>query len=234
MSTARHIPPTMDKIRISIQDNDGDITTIRVDGVIDTLTANQLDEAISAVINRSKCKITLDLAGVDYISSAGWGAMITHLKNVRDNSGDLKISGMIPNVREIYELLEFDTILESHETTLGAITSFKSGSAAPDGGPRSQTGGSEAALEELMAIGVDSAPLAHESDFSPPQTIGGMEGKILNLIIEDPFQSIRELSAELRRVGELEASWWAVFSVLRKGELLTKRSRFRLARKRGR
>lgn len=234
MSTVKHIHSAMDKIRISIQDNDGDIATIRVDGVIDTLTANQLDEAIGAVINRSKCKITLDLAGVDYISSAGWGAMIAHLKNVREHSGDLKISGMIPNVREIYELLEFDTILESHETTLGAITSFKSGTTVLDGGPRAQGGGSEGTLEELMAIGVDSAAEVHDSDASSPVTIGGMEGKILNLIIEDPFQSIRELSAELRRAGDSEASWWTVFTVLRRGELLTKRSRFRLARKRGR
>ena len=202
--------------------------------MIDTLTANQLDEAIGAVINKSKCKITLDLAGVDYISSAGWGAMIAHLKNVRDHSGDLKISGMIPNVREIYELLEFDTILESHETTLGAITSFKSGSAAPDGGPRAQVEGSEAGLEELMAIGVDSAPEAVEPKASNKPTSEGLEGKLLNLIIEDPFQSISELSAELRRIGHSEAGWWTVFGVLRRGELLTRRSRFRLARKRGR
>ena len=226
----------MDKIRISIQDNDGDISTIRVDGVIDTLTANQLDEAIGSVINRSKCKITLDLAGVDYISSAGWGAMIAHLKNVRDRSGDLKISGMIPNVREIYELLEFDTILESHETNLGAITSFKSGAAVPDGGPRAQAAGSEATLEELMAIGVDSAPVQMEPNPSSPapSTAEGLEGKIRYLIIEDPFQSIRELSAELRRGGYAEASWWTVFGVLRRRQLLSKRSRFRLAHKRGR
>jgi anti-sigma B factor antagonist len=108
----------MDNIKISVSEsgqNDG-ISIIRIDGVIDTLTASQLEEVLEKLLQRQRYKIILDLAGVDYISSAGWGIFISRIKEIRDKEGDIKLAGMVPNVLEIYELLEFDNILKSFES----------------------------------------------------------------------------------------------------------------------
>ncbi|MEE8576097.1 MAG: STAS domain-containing protein, partial [candidate division Zixibacteria bacterium] len=90
----------MDNINISLTESGSDkaVSEVRIDGVIDTLTASELDQVIETLLKRQRYHIVVDLAGVDYISSAGWGIFISHIKYVRDNGGDILLSGMIPNV----------------------------------------------------------------------------------------------------------------------------------------
>ncbi len=103
----------MENISISLSESGSDtISEVRVDGVIDTTTAGELEQVIDSLVKRGRWRIVVDLAGVDYISSAGWGIFISHIKNVRTNDGDIKLANMVPNVYEIYELLEFDKVLK--------------------------------------------------------------------------------------------------------------------------
>jgi anti-sigma B factor antagonist len=103
----------MENISISLSESEPDaISEVRVDGVIDTTTAGELEQVIDSLVKRGRWRIVVDLAGVDYISSAGWGIFISHIKNVRTNDGDIKLANMVSNVYEIYELLEFDKVLK--------------------------------------------------------------------------------------------------------------------------
>ncbi|MBN2227791.1 MAG: STAS domain-containing protein [candidate division Zixibacteria bacterium] len=116
----------MENIRISVSEGgrQDDLSVVRVDGVIDTLTATQLEEVLDRLYKRGRFKVVLDLAGVDYISSAGWGIFISRIKEVRENGGDIKLANLVPNVYEIYELLEFDNILSAYESVNTAKTGF--------------------------------------------------------------------------------------------------------------
>ena len=118
----------MNELKISLHEspNDG-ITEIRVDGVIDTLTATDLEEVIDSLLKRQRYKIVIDLAGVDYISSAGWGIFIGEIKKMRNHGGDLKLAGMIGDVFEVFQLLEFHTILDAHPSTDEAMQAFERG-----------------------------------------------------------------------------------------------------------
>lgn len=105
----------MENISISLSESERDtVSEVRVDGVIDTTTAGELEEIIDSLMKRQRYLIILDLAGVDYISSAGWGIFISRIKDVRNNGGDIKLANMVPNVYEIYELLEFDKVIRAH------------------------------------------------------------------------------------------------------------------------
>lgn len=125
-----------ENISISLSEggHDRGVSEIRVDGVIDTLTASELEQVIDSLLRRSRFRIVIDLAGVDYISSAGWGIFISHIKDVRDNEGDVKLANMVSDVREIFELLEFDKILKSYGSVDSAVADF--GSAPPDSGKK--------------------------------------------------------------------------------------------------
>lgn len=114
-----------DNISISLKEGSRDgVSEIRVDGVIDTLTAGELEEVIDSLLKRERFRIVLDLGGVDYVSSAGWGIFISHIKEVRESSGDIKLANMVDNVREIYELLEFDNVLKSYPSVDTARDDF--------------------------------------------------------------------------------------------------------------
>ncbi len=125
----------MDSISISLNESGpkGSISEIRVDGVIDTLTAGKLEEVLDSLMKRGRVRMILDLAGVDYVSSAGWGIFISHIKDVRSQGGDIKLANMIANVYEIYELLEFNNVLRAYSSMDDARDDFlKADATTPD------------------------------------------------------------------------------------------------------
>ncbi len=69
------------------------------------MTATDLEKVMNSLLERRRYNIIIDLGGVDYISSAGWGIFISNIREIRQHSGDIKLARMIPNVYEIFELL---------------------------------------------------------------------------------------------------------------------------------
>lgn len=95
-------------------------------GYIDTTNASQMEKAIEEQLRQGRFKIGINLADVDFISSAGWGVFIGELRSVRSNKGDLVLISMDPDVYDVYELMEFSSILKSFDTLDEAIRYFKS------------------------------------------------------------------------------------------------------------
>lgn len=108
------------------------IAALKITGYIDTTTASELERAIQNLLQEGVYRLVVDLAGVDYISSAGWGIFISEIKNIRGHRGDLKLASMSAGVNEVYELLEFATILASVPSVEAAVRDFEG--AAPESG----------------------------------------------------------------------------------------------------
>jgi anti-sigma B factor antagonist len=102
-----------------------DISTLRVRGYLDTTTAGELETALYGLLKKNCYKIVVDLSSVNYISSAGWGIFIGEIKEIRNHGGDLKLACMVADVYEVFQLLEFQSILEAYPTTEEAVAGFK-------------------------------------------------------------------------------------------------------------
>ena len=100
------------------------VAVIRLRGVIDTSTAPELERQLNGIIAESVYRIAVDLAKTDYISSAGWGVFISKIRFLRENGGDLLLAGMVPEVQEVFELLEFPQVFSSFAATEDAIRRF--------------------------------------------------------------------------------------------------------------
>jgi anti-sigma B factor antagonist len=116
----------MNDINISFikPEDNPDVSVISVKGYVDTTTSTELEESLKRLLNKGQYDIVIDLGNVNYISSAGWGIFISEIKEIRENGGDLKLAAMIGDVYEVFELLEFQTILESFDTVEEAVGSF--------------------------------------------------------------------------------------------------------------
>jgi anti-sigma B factor antagonist len=113
----------MENITVNVNEhpkNKG-ITLFTVKGFIDTRTAPEFEKKFLSVLNDKKYKLIIDLKGVNYISSAGWGIFISEIKRIRNQKGDLVLVGMNPDVAEVFQLLEFNTILKSFSNVETAI-----------------------------------------------------------------------------------------------------------------
>jgi anti-sigma B factor antagonist len=111
------------------------VSVITLRGTIETTNASGLEEMLERIVNEKCYRIVVDLGGVTYISSAGWGIFISEIKRIRRNSGDIKLAAMKAEVREVFDLLEFGNILKPFERTSDAIRDFEfAGDANAPGG----------------------------------------------------------------------------------------------------
>jgi len=117
----------MEKLIISEERTNSErpISLITLKGAIETTNAAGLEDTLRRIIGDRCFRIVVDLAGVNYISSAGWGIFISEIKRIRRNGGDIKLAGMTPEVREVFELLEFNSILKPFNVTSEAIREFE-------------------------------------------------------------------------------------------------------------
>ncbi len=103
-----------------------DIAVLSLDGYVDSATSLNMDEAIDSILRQGNYAVVVDLTRVGYISSAGWGVFISKIKDIREHGGGLKIAGMRPDVRDVFDLLGFGHIIEAHETVEEAVAAFES------------------------------------------------------------------------------------------------------------
>jgi anti-sigma B factor antagonist len=107
-----------------------EISVLKVSGYLDTTTAGELETALYGLLAKRCYKIVVDLSGVTYISSAGWGIFIGEIKEIRNHGGDLKLAGMVGDVFEVFQLLEFQSILDAYPSIDEARGSFTKGSSS--------------------------------------------------------------------------------------------------------
>ncbi|UCC81042.1 MAG: STAS domain-containing protein [Candidatus Zixiibacteriota bacterium] len=238
----------MSDIKISLDSSGpaGKVSVVRVDGVIDTITAPELEKVMNSLLEQKKYNIVVDLGGVDYISSAGWGIFISNIREIRQNSGDIKLARMIPNVYEIFELLEFDSILKAFDSVEKAKSDFHDGADNVVENPVGQASDISASespgfedssprpidLKDAIPTGTAVAEkerIAAEpvQKISPPD----LRQLVVEMVSKDPFFTISEIKREVgRKHPSLKPGWWKIWGILRRNGLLTKKSRFRRAR----
>ncbi len=241
----------MSDIKISLDSSGAAsaVSVVRVDGVIDTITATELEKVMNSLLDREKYRIIVDLGGVDYISSAGWGIFISNIREIRQHSGDIKLARMIPNVYEIFELLEFDSILRAFDSIEKAKSDFEEArydvaaanspepvevavATKPVDRAESQPASAANLPVEEMVVGRPKAQMKVEEIQPSPRNV---ETLVLEMVAKDPFFTVSEIKREIARKNPGSgAGWWKIWNILRRNSLLSKRSRYRRARNRAR
>ncbi|NWG16592.1 MAG: STAS domain-containing protein [Chloroflexi bacterium] len=107
-------------INISAQNH---VTLIEVSGRIDSTNAHEFGEALLGEIDKGHIQIVLDLAQVDYMSSAGLREIVSALKKVR-GSGDLRLAQPSPRVQEVLEMAGLDSIFQIYPDQVAAVGSY--------------------------------------------------------------------------------------------------------------
>ena len=90
-------------------DIDNTAAVIGVAGRLDTVTAPELEEYISARLGGVET-LTLDCAGLEYISSAGLRVLLRTQKKM-NTCGTMKLINVSPIIMEIFEITGFSEIL---------------------------------------------------------------------------------------------------------------------------
>ncbi|HEY6220954.1 MAG TPA: STAS domain-containing protein [Candidatus Eisenbacteria bacterium] len=196
------------------------VSVLRVSGYVDTTTSPDLERRLQALLRDKRFHIVVDLAGVEYISSAGWGIFISEIREIREQGGDLKLAGMIPDVREVFDLLEFENILKSYPDADLAIASFGQVTPAPQ----------PSSASAADASGSRQSPASKGPQRS--ETVLSDEDLIREIARQHPEFGLMRIQKELRRPerGGRDLNPVQIYVLLRKLDLDTRERRVALAK----
>ena len=103
---------------------ENDVDVIDMSGQLDAFTTPDVKAEFKKLTDARHYKLVLNLQNVDYINSTGIGAIVAVAQQVRRRKGDLKIYGMKPDIRKVFDLVGASKILEMFETEQEALSSF--------------------------------------------------------------------------------------------------------------
>ena len=87
--------------------------------------------ALQKAISLQRFKIVVNCAGLTYIASAGLGAMMGAIEEIRGNGGDLRLASLNETVQNIFEILGFNHLYRTYPSEAEAIASFREGPGRP-------------------------------------------------------------------------------------------------------
>ena len=94
------------------KNTEGNISVIYLEGYLDAHTAPEFEQAIQSEIDAGRYRHIINCEKLTYISSAGLGVFMSFIEEVREQGGDIKICGLTPKVRQVFDILGFAEIFD--------------------------------------------------------------------------------------------------------------------------
>lgn len=110
-------------LAVTIEPQDG-AAIARIVGNVDTVTAEQLLDALEAAIADGHANLVGDFSGVAYTSSAGLRSLLAAMKGARRSGGDFRLAAVPDRVHKVLQLSGFTSILRLYPDVDAALASF--------------------------------------------------------------------------------------------------------------
>lgn len=98
-----------------------DIVTLSLSGRLDTTTAKAFEDRILAHIESGERRIAIDLAELEYISSAGLRVFLLAAKRLDGAQGRIVLCALTEPVREVFDIAGFIPIFAIYDSPQEAL-----------------------------------------------------------------------------------------------------------------
>ena len=99
------------------------VVVVTITGDIDLHRSADFQDALLALLNDHPKRIVVDLSGVGYMDSSGVASLVKLLARARRDQVALRLTGLCPRVRSIFEITRLDTVFEIFATQQEALES---------------------------------------------------------------------------------------------------------------
>jgi len=96
----------MADLSIQVREVEG-MAVVQPEGFINAHTVRQFESSLEGLVAAGKFTILLNCKDLNYISSAGLGAIMGLIETVRENGGDILLCSLQENVYAIFDTLGF-------------------------------------------------------------------------------------------------------------------------------
>ena len=98
---------------------EGTATVVAIHGRLDTVTSTACEEQIRKLIESGSTRFVMDLANLDYISSAGLRVLLIMSKLL--TQGSICLTGLKPNVRTVLDISGLSGMFKIEDTVAAGV-----------------------------------------------------------------------------------------------------------------
>lgn len=98
-------------MQIDIQ-KQGNVAILHLQGSLDADSVNTFKKTTQELLEDGTRRMVFDCRTLDFVDSIGLGAMISLLRRIRSDGGDLKIAGLNAEVRSVFEITRLHRLFE--------------------------------------------------------------------------------------------------------------------------
>ncbi len=93
---------------------------------LDAHNSGELKTQMLTFFDEGKNNLIIDLKAVRFVDSSGLGSLVSGFKNASARNGNLKLCGLQPQVRSMFELTRLHRVFEIFPDSDEALASFQS------------------------------------------------------------------------------------------------------------
>jgi len=101
-----------------------DIINFTIDR-INALITDELRDEVNKVFENGNAKVVLDLQGVRYIDSSGFGCLLSIMRSAKNNYSILKIANPAPEVLQVIRTLHLHTVFDIYDDLDECVRAFR-------------------------------------------------------------------------------------------------------------
>lgn len=107
-------------------ETEGDVVVITMPGRLDAVGVTSIENQLAEVIAENKGqKILVDMEETDFVASLALRMLLTNLKAAQSSEGgDLSLSGLQPQIAEIFRKSRFDTLFKIYPDREKALEAY--------------------------------------------------------------------------------------------------------------
>lgn len=107
-------------------ENKNGITIAKIEDTnrLNALIAEPVKEELKSFFDSSGTRLVLNLEGINFIDSTGFGVFLSVMKTANSNNGQFKIANISEDVLELFKLLQLHNVFEIYRTVDDAVKSF--------------------------------------------------------------------------------------------------------------
>jgi len=102
-------------IEIKVVEKKENVYLVQLQGSIDSQTYKQLDDKLRELISDNTKAVVFDFEGVEYISSAGIGAIMWAKNTLEDQYASFSMVNLKPKIKKIFDVMKLLPIMNIFE-----------------------------------------------------------------------------------------------------------------------
>lgn len=91
---------------------------------LNALVSEEIKNDVTELFENGTSRLIVDLDGVKYIDSSGFGALLAITRNAKNNFGVVKFCNIDPGVMKVLEMLHLHTVFNIFPNRESCIASF--------------------------------------------------------------------------------------------------------------